>query len=145
MTARTAGPPDATARADVLPAGPRLRCLVIDDHPEIAQLIRRVAEGSGFEVCVTTDAEAFKAEYDRIEPALLLLDLQMPGMDGIELLRFLADRSSRARIAIISGVDRRVLDAAHRLGKARGLSIIGTLQKPMRLADLRGLLAAARD
>ena len=64
----------------------------------------------------------------------------MPGMDGVELLRFLADQQFAAPVLIISGFDRRVLDSAFRLGEALGLSMAGPLEKPVRLQELEELL-----
>ena len=57
-------------------------------------------------------------------------------MDGVELLRFLADEGFRAPVLIISGFDRRVLDSAFRLGAALGLHMVGPLEKPTRLEEL---------
>jgi CheY-like chemotaxis protein len=64
----------------------------------------------------------------------------MPGTDGIELLRWLAETGCKARIAIISGFDRRVLEAAGRLGEASGLIISDKLSKPIRLVAMRQAL-----
>jgi YesN/AraC family two-component response regulator len=68
----------------------------------------------------------------------------MPGMDGVELLRFLADEQFGGPVLIISGFDRRVLDSAFRLGEAMGLSMAGPLEKPVRLEELEDQLAALK-
>jgi hypothetical protein len=56
------------------------------------------------------------------------------------LLRFLAAEDYRSPVLIVSGFDRRVLDAAFRLGEALGLSMAGPLEKPVRLEQLETLL-----
>ena len=61
-------------------------------------------------------------------------------MDGVELLRFLADSDYRSPVLIISGFDRRVLDSAFRLGEALGLSMAGPVEKPVRFEVLQDLL-----
>jgi YesN/AraC family two-component response regulator len=61
-------------------------------------------------------------------------------MDGVELLRFLADQGYAAPVLIVSGFDRRVLESAFRLGEALGLSMAGPLEKPVRLEELETLL-----
>jgi CheY-like chemotaxis protein len=71
---------------------------------------------------------------------MVALDLGMPGMDGIELLRFLADQDFRSPVLIVSGFDRRVLESAFRLGEALGLTMAGPLEKPVRLEQLETLL-----
>ena len=71
---------------------------------------------------------------------MVVLDLQMPGMDGVELLRFLAERSFVGPVLIISGFDRRVLDSAFRFGEELGLNMKGPIEKPARLDDLEAML-----
>jgi CheY-like chemotaxis protein len=71
---------------------------------------------------------------------MVALDLGMPGMDGVELLRFLSGEDYRAPVLIVSGFDRRVLDSAFRLGEALGLEMAGPLEKPVRLQELERLL-----
>jgi len=71
---------------------------------------------------------------------MVALDLGMPGMDGIELLRFLAEQDFRSPVLIVSGFDRRVLESAFRLGEALGLTMAGPLEKPVRLEQLETLL-----
>ena len=115
------------------------RMLLIDDDPEIATYIRTVAEGCGFEVLVTNRAEEFIEAYDNFQPDAISLDLAIPGMDGIELLRFLADKACAAKIFIASGFGGNILAAAERLCLARGLKMAGVIAKPMRPTDLRQL------
>jgi len=71
---------------------------------------------------------------------MVALDLGMPGMDGVELIRFLAEQDFRSPVLIVSGFDRRVLDSAFRLGEALGLNMAGPLEKPVRLEQLETLL-----
>jgi CheY-like chemotaxis protein len=118
------------------------RLLVIDDEPAIGRLVKAVAEPIGYSVTATSCPEAFLDELVQTEPEAVVLDLSMPGIDGVELLRFLATAKCRARILIISGFDRRVLETAAELGTALGLRIAGTLTKPMRAAELRSAVAA---
>ena len=118
------------------------RFLIVDDEPAIARLIEKVAEGCGYAVVSTTSPEAFMDEVAAQEPDAIALDLSMPGVDGVELLRFLAAAKSRAKILIISGFDSRVLETTSDLGKALGLNICATLLKPVRVGDLRAAIVA---
>ncbi len=74
------------------------------------------------------------------QPTVVVLDLQMPGADGIELLRYLGERGSKAQVLVASGMDQRVLATAQQIGKAQGLTMLGALQKPILLADLEATL-----
>ncbi|MGE0714510.1 MAG: EAL domain-containing protein [Alphaproteobacteria bacterium] len=120
------------------------RLLILDDEPDIAALVATVATGLGFDVHPLSDYVAFERAIDEWRPTHVALDLQMPGRDGVETMRMLAERRCRARLVLISGVDPKVLETAARLGRERGLDIVGAIHKPWRLADLRTLLQRVR-
>ena len=88
---------------------------------------------------VPLDAQ-FRDQFVGDRPDMVVLDLGMPGMDGVELLRFLAEQDYRSPVLIVSGFDRRVLDSAFRLGEALGLNMAGPLEKPVRLERLEEML-----
>ncbi|MCL6729377.1 response regulator [Sphingomonas hankyongi] len=119
-------------------AQPRL--LLVDDEPVLAQFMADAALGCGFVPIVTSDDEQFRSSFLAGEPEMVALDLGMPGMDGIELLRFLSKQDFKAPVLIVSGFDRRVLESAFRLGEALGLNMAGPLEKPVRLDQLEAML-----
>lgn len=123
---------------------PSQRLLIIDDEFDIAVLVKEVAEDCGYDVRITVNSNSFKQTYASFQPDLIVLDLSLPGMDGIQLLRFLADAECTARLLILSGFDRKVRNAAEQLGGARGLKMAGSIAKPLRIADLRTLLDGLR-
>jgi DNA-binding response OmpR family regulator len=123
-------------------AQPRL--LLIDDEPALAQFLATAAEDCGFRPQITSRDEDFRERFLADRPEMVALDLGMPGMDGVELLRFLADEQYRAPVLIVSGFDRRVLESAFRLGEALGLTMVGPLEKPVRLEELEIVLAQLR-
>jgi DNA-binding response OmpR family regulator len=114
--------------------------LLIDDEPAIGRFIAHAAEIAGFTAHVTISAEPFMAKYREVQPDALALDLGMPQVDGVELLRFLAEEGCKAPVIIISGFDRRVLESSMRLGQALGLNMVGPLEKPVRLQEFIDLL-----
>jgi DNA-binding response OmpR family regulator len=120
---------------------PQPRLLLIDDEPALAEFLANAARESGFDPVITAEDEQFRSEFVARRPEMVALDLGMPGMDGIELLRFLADHDYRSPVLIVSGFDRRVLESAFRLGEALGLRMAGPLEKPVRLEELEALLA----
>jgi DNA-binding response OmpR family regulator len=120
------------------------RLLIIDDEFDIAVLVKEVAEECGYDVRITVDSNSFKQTYISFAPDLIVLDLSLPGMDGVQLLRFLADTECQARLVILSGFDRKVRNAAEQLGGARGLKMAGSIAKPLRISDLRALLDGLR-
>lgn len=124
---------------------PRPRLLVIDDEPALGEFMASVAEDCGWQAEVTAEDREFRERFIADPPALVALDLGMPGMDGVELLRFLAEQDHRAPVLIVSGFDRRVLDSAFGLGEALGLSMAGPLEKPLRYDDLERELERLRS
>lgn len=118
-----------------------LRALVVDDEPSVGRTIAYAAEACGCDAGLAISAAAFRKRYLLTRPDVVLLDLAIPGGDGIELLRFLAAEESAARIFIISGFDSRVVESAVRLGSALGLRMGGCLTKPVTVAELAEALA----
>jgi len=116
------------------------RLLVVDDEPVLAGFAATAARESGYDPVLTSDDSEFREQFLANRPDMVVLDLGMPGMDGIELLRFLAEQSFQSPVLIISGFDQRVLESSFRLGEAHGLTMVGPLRKPVRLEELEALL-----
>jgi EAL domain-containing protein (putative c-di-GMP-specific phosphodiesterase class I) len=119
------------------------RLLVIDDQQELCEFIAEVAKRLGFAALAVTEPTAFRRAYLEFNPTVIVLDLQMNGMDGIELLRYLGGQGARAHVLVASGMDQRVLATADQVGRSHGLNMLGALQKPIMLADLEGVLRKA--
>ena len=113
--------------------------LLIDDEPALAEFVANAALECGFEPVVTSNDAMFRDAFRANRPDAVAMDLGMP-VDGVELLRFLADEDFEGPVLIISGFDRRVLESAFRLGEAQGLQMAGPIEKPVRLEELEDLL-----
>jgi EAL domain-containing protein (putative c-di-GMP-specific phosphodiesterase class I)/CheY-like chemotaxis protein len=116
------------------------RILIIDDEPDVGKFVSSAAQAMGIQCAATTDAQTFLKKLTP-DVTLILLDLMMPGMDGVELLRQLAKQECKAGIILMSGVGSRVLETAEQLAQTLGLSIVGHLNKPFRLKELQNMLA----
>jgi CheY-like chemotaxis protein len=119
--------------------------LMCDDEPDVGAFVRSIAEDLGYQMHFTARADGFGPLYRSVRPDVVILDLVMPGTDGIELLRFLALERSRARILLMSGFDPGIREAALLLGEAHSLDMVGIVAKPVRAAELRALLARLQD
>jgi len=75
--------------------------LVVDDEKDILELIRYNLEREGYSVHSVTSGEAALVEADRLQPDLVVLDLMLPGMDGLEVCRRLRRNEVTHRIALL--------------------------------------------
>ena len=116
------------------------RLLILDDERTVAQTVAFAAERHGFSVRLCDSAKDFFENVARFSPSHIIIDLLMPGMDGVEVLRNLAASGCEANIIMMSGMGAKVLESAQRAGIERGLRISGILPKPFKPAELRALL-----
>ena len=123
------------------------RLMVMDDDPDVGAFFGQVGEDLGFEVRVLNDSEKFGATFAEFAPTVLLLDLQMPGRDGIEILRELSalTRKPGPKVLIASGHDSRVLTSAAEIGSSLGLDMAGSFCKPIALDELEVLLTRLKS
>ncbi|MEO5343360.1 MAG: EAL domain-containing protein [Gammaproteobacteria bacterium SHHR-1] len=120
-----------------------LSILVVDDDPVLLCQLRALLQGIGVRRVVTanTGREALARMSQAKAPfELLICDLNMPEMDGVEFTRKLAEQHYTGGIVLISGEDGRTLQAASTLITAQGLQVAGSLSKPVTQAALLPLL-----
>ena len=115
------------------------RLVVLDDDPALGKFVAEVARRIGYQTCVTVTAEGFALELQTTAD-VVVVDLLVPGTDGIEVLRGLADRGHSPEVILVSGLDERVIESAGRAAAELGLHVRGQLHKPFRAAALRVLL-----
>jgi CheY-like chemotaxis protein len=119
----------------------RRRLLVLDDEVDFGAFVAKVATDLGYEAVATSAAGEFKSRYLAARPDMIVLDVVMPQLDGIEIIRWLADVGCEARIIIVSGYNPAFAHAAQLVGEQKGGLKISQMQKPVKLADLRSRLA----
>jgi EAL domain-containing protein (putative c-di-GMP-specific phosphodiesterase class I) len=121
-----------------------LKVLIVDDNRFMISLVKRILDRLGISTPLeATDGAGALERLDDGAVDVIICDLNMPGMDGIEFLRYLAQREEPPAIILLSGEDRTVLNTAAQLGRAHGLSVLGAVSKPVTLEPLRKLLAQA--
>ncbi|MFO1173060.1 MAG: response regulator [Hyphomicrobiaceae bacterium] len=79
------------------------RIQIVDDDPADAKQLQSILTTSGYEVQVTSDCEAFLAALATLDATLVILDLRMPGMGGLEVLKRLASARSDIPVIMVSG------------------------------------------
>jgi len=105
--------------------------LVVDDEPNIRQLIALVLAREGYRVETAASGHECLERVHRQSPALILLDLQMPGLTGVEVIeRLRAEATTREiPIVLISG-------STYLTGFSRVDNVEGFIEKPFDLDDL---------
>lgn len=127
---------------DVDAIGPRKpRLLAVDDNLDSADLIVRVACGCGYDAQSLTDIQPLRHLISMWRPEIVTLDLGMPQEDGIAVLSRIKSSGFAGSLIIVSGQDRGLRQAAQRLAAAQGINVIGDMQKPVDIKELRKLLA----
>ncbi len=119
------GPPE--------PAGRGRRVLLIEDEEVLGRNIKEyVEEVDGFEVRLCGDGETGVAELEAFRPSLVLLDLRLPGMDGLAVLERLRGRHPGLEVIMMTSHD-----GARDAAEARRAGARTFLAKPLVLSELR--------
>lgn len=118
--------------------------MVVEDHEfqrrTMVQILANLGAGSLLEAA---DGESALAVMDGAGwPDIVVCDLDMPGMDGVEFFRHVSERSIQTALVIASGLEERVLLSAASTARAYGLTVLGVVRKPMtarRILEVVGL------
>jgi two-component system, cell cycle response regulator DivK len=115
------------------------RILVIEDNPKNLKLVRDVLVYSGYEVVEATSGEDGVRLAGETSPDLILMDLQLPGIDGAEALRQIRSHDHRSRIPVVAVTAFAMADDRAR---AFASGFDGYVEKPI---SARALPAQVRD
>lgn len=126
------------------------RLLVIDDNPDITDIIETVASESGFEVQSVNDHGQIRNVYRAFNPEVIFLDLDLGldddmdlserGYDALNVFKFLQEQNCKARIVLVSGMDREKRQITKNLGREMKLNVIGSVPKPFAIEKIEKLL-----
>lgn len=115
------------------------RILIVDDNPTNLKLVTYLVKASGYDVDTAADAETAITAIAAARPALILMDLQLPGIDGLELTRRLKKNPETADIKIIA-VTAYAMKGDQEKALAAGCD--GYVTKPIDTRSFPGLIAA---
>jgi CheY-like chemotaxis protein len=112
--------------------------LIVDDNPQNLKLARLLLVAEGYDARTAVDAEQALVLMEQFMPRLILMDIQLPGMDGLELTRRLKAEPDTRKIVIVA------LTAFAMKGdeeKARAAGCDGYITKPIDVRTLPGAIA----
>lgn len=121
------------------------RILIVDDEEQLAKSIQRVLRGAGYKTSFALDGFRAGSKLMKEKPALMTLDLSMPGIDGFDVIQFVksSEELSATKILVISALDENHLQRAISLGAD------AYLQKPFvnseLLAEIEKLIEAPEE
>lgn len=121
-----------------------LSVLVVDDKEFIRTATGRVLQGIGLEnIAYAANGRAAIELIEHTEPriGLVFCDLLMPDMDGVEVVRYVAALEHRPAFVFISGANAALLSTAADMARARGLQVLGAIEKPISSEAVRAMLA----
>lgn len=117
--------------------------LVLDDEPFMLKLLAHMLARLGHVAVSTCDngqAALTLLDAPLQPPDLILLDINMPQMDGIEFVRHLVEHHYTGALILVSGEDERVLQSIEKLVQAHQITVLGYLSKPVSPARLATLI-----
>lgn len=121
--------------------------LLVDDDDYIRSALERMLAALGIRDVHQAESAPAALEVTRRLRArlhIIISDLDMPGVDGMEFLRLLSEEQPRASVVILSGKESNILRSVEMMARAYGLDVLGVLTKPATLGALRERLAAYR-
>lgn len=111
------------------------RILVVDDDPDHLRVVCTILEQSGYEVLDAEDAEQGLSRVHDFDPALILTDLRLPGMDGVQLLERVREGMEGVEVIVMTGHE----DMTSAIGAMRA-GAFDYVTKPIEVASLQDLV-----
>jgi len=107
------------------------RALVVDDNLSLAEDLAEILASEGYEVLLFDDPQAALRQSDALTFDFALLDMRMPGLDGVTLQQKLAEQHPEARFALMTAYT----EDAH-IAEALACGVRRVLTKPVKVAEL---------
>lgn len=130
-------------QTDNIPLCSELKILVLDDEPFMLRLLGRILQNLGFSAVATADnglTALAQLDSPTTRPELILMDINMPHMDGVEFVRHLVERQFAGGLILVSGEDERVLQSVEKLVRAHQIAVLGRISKPVTPQHLGALI-----
>lgn len=120
------------------------KVLLVDDDALFSEFVTATLKIKGA-VCHTINDGKKISDIELAQFDHVLLDLNIPGLDGLQVLRYLKEQAFSAEVSILSGSDISILNSAKQVAKGYGLRIRSVLQKPFSVDQLVSAVSSSTD
>ena len=111
------------------------KILIVDDNPNMSSLLSEMLEVFDYESVLASDGNQALSELENGEFSMVITDMRMPNMSGMELLKTVKERYPKVRVVLISGYT-----GGHIESEAESLKADGFLGKPLMMSDIEKML-----
>ena len=116
------------------------RVLIMENEERVCRLLDRIINRMGFESLSVNKYPDFKASYTDLKPDVVMLSLDIPGLDHAHLLHYLLEHDAGATVILLSNMDEDELSGIETLGQLSGLNMGGILHKPIYIDSVKSIL-----
>lgn len=122
----------------------RTDILIVDDNADFADFVRQVAASERMSAEIILNSADFEEAFKRLKPRIVVLDIEMPGIGGMQLAQWLGGYASEhnleVAVLIISGFGRDAIRICRAVADLAGIDIVRGLSKPVEFSTLAGSL-----
>jgi DNA-binding NtrC family response regulator len=112
----------------------KIKVLIVDDNKSYLDLLSGFLIHSGYEVVLSNNGKEAQKQFSESKPDIVVTDIIMPGVDGIELLLGLRKINPQVRVIVMSGGNKGHADTYLDMAEKLGANVI--LNKPFKLSEL---------
>jgi len=121
-----------------------LAILVVEDNAFTTIVISKTLNSLGIsQIESASDGREALDKINQAQPHVILLDLRLPVMGGVELITRLSDQNYDGHVIVMSGVEKETMSTVEQLALDKNISLLGCLHKPPSATDLSDLLSKA--
>lgn len=114
--------------------------LIVEQDDRVSRVLCRILKRMGYKPFPAIDYEGFKSLYADNKPAIILINMEIPGGENTDFFRYLVEQQSQSAVVLLSDLEGNETSEIIELGKSAGLNMGGILRKPVDVESVKQLL-----